>query len=137
MFKTLMIPVDLAHTDHLARALAVAADLAGHYGAEVHLVGVTLTAPTAVAKSPEDYARKLDAFASQKSAELGVEIAAHSEISHDPSIDLDDVLEKTAEKIGADLIVMASHVPGFAERIFASNAGYLASHAKMSVLVVR
>ncbi len=137
MFNTIMIPVDLAHADRLEKALGVACDLAGHYGAEVHLVGVTQTAPTAVAKSPDDYSRKLDAFASEKSAALGTRLTAHSEISHDPSIDLDDVLEKTAEKIGADLIVMASHVPGFAERIFASNAGYLASHAKMSVLVLR
>ena len=70
-------------------------------------------------------------------AKLGVGFEAHTETSHDPTIDLDDVLEKASEKLGADLIVMASHVPGFAERIFASNAGYLASHSHASVFVVR
>ena len=59
------------------------------------------------------------------------------EISHDMAIDLDDVLMRTANEVGADLVVMASHVPGLAEYVFASRAGYLASHAKMSVLVVR
>jgi hypothetical protein len=32
---------------------------------------------------------------------------------------------------------MASHVPGLPEHIFASNAGAVASHAGMSVFVVR
>ena len=38
---------------------------------------------------------------------------------------------------GADLVVMASHVPGVLEHIFSSNAGYVARHAKVSVFVVR
>jgi hypothetical protein len=32
---------------------------------------------------------------------------------------------------------MASHVPGFKDCVFSSNAGHLASHAPMSVYVVR
>lgn len=51
--------------------------------------------------------------------------------------DLGNVLIKAAEDLGVELIVMTSHVPGFIEHIFASNAGYVASHAKCSVYVVR
>ena len=32
---------------------------------------------------------------------------------------------------------MASHVPGLPEHFFASNAGALASHAEVSVFVIR
>jgi len=32
---------------------------------------------------------------------------------------------------------MASHEPGFFEHIFSSHGGYIAQHAKVSVLVVR
>jgi nucleotide-binding universal stress UspA family protein len=32
---------------------------------------------------------------------------------------------------------MGSHVPGFAEHLFSSNAGYLASHTDISVFIVR
>jgi nucleotide-binding universal stress UspA family protein len=60
-----------------------------------------------------------------------------AKISHDPTADVDDALEQAAEEIGADLIVMASHVPNFADFIFASRAGYLASHSHLSVFVVR
>lgn len=137
MFSKIMVPVDLNHTEQMDKALAVASDLARTYDADIHIVGVTMTTPTEIAPTPESFATKLEAFAGVCSRELGIPIRSHAEISHDLAIDLDDVLMRTADKIGADLVVMASHVPGFAEYVFASNAGYLASHARMSVLVVR
>jgi len=137
MFSKIMIPVDLAHKEQLEKALAVTASLVRQHNAEAHIVGVTTSAPTPIAKSPEAFAAKLGEYAADISAKHGVTFIAHSEISHDPTIDLDDVLERAAHAIGADLIVMASHVPGFADRIFASNAGYLASHSDLSVFVVR
>ncbi|MEL7151061.1 MAG: universal stress protein [Pseudomonadota bacterium] len=137
MFKTLMIPVDLRHTAQLERALGVAAGLSTHYGADAHIVSVTQSGPTEVANTPEAFAEKLATFAADQSNVHGCSFRAHTKISHDPAIDLDTVLQDAAESIGADLIVMASHVPGFADHFFASNAGYLASHASISVLVVR
>ena len=137
MYSNIMIPVDLRHADQMDKALSVAVDIAKLYGAKAHIVGVTPPSPTEVARTPADYAEKLAAFAAERSKALGVAFTPHSEIGHDVAVDLDDVLERAAEAIGIDLIVMASHVPGFAEHFFASNAGYLASHASMSVLVVR
>lgn len=137
MFSTIMIPVDLAHADSMQKGLSVAADLAQRQGASVHLVGVTMSQPTEIAKTPEAFAEKLAAFASDKSTEFGITFQPHTRLSHDLSIDLDSILAKSAEELGADLIIMASHVPGFSEHIFASNAGYIASHVSMSVLIVR
>lgn len=137
MFSKIMIPIDLAHTDHMGKALNVAADLAKRYGAEAHIVGVTQSSPTEIARTPEAFAEKLSTYAAECSKELGVTFTAHSDISHDMRIDLDDVLQRIAKKIDADLIVMTSHVPGLTDYIFASNAGYLASHSSLSVFVVR
>ncbi|MEM8851400.1 MAG: universal stress protein [Pseudomonadota bacterium] len=137
MFSKIMIPVDLAHQARMDKALSVAADLAKRYEAEAHMVGVTMSMPSKVAPSPEAFAEKLAAYAAEQSAARGTTIVPHAERSLDLPVDLDDVLARTAQKIGADLIVMASHVPGLTEHLFASNAGYLASHATMSVLVVR
>lgn len=137
MFSSIMIPVDLKHTDRMDKALAVAADLAKQHGAQAHIVGVTQSSPTEIARTPEEFAEKLVSFATKQSTLLGVNFASRSEISHDITIDLDDALARAAEAIDADLIVMASHVPGLAEHVFASNAGYLASHSSMSVFVVR
>lgn len=137
MYKKIMVPVDLRHSEKLEKAIATAADLSKHYDAPAQLVGVTASAPSSVAHNPEDYARKLEEFAAAQGRKLGVEFGAHAITSPDPAIDLDDALGREADDIGADLIVMGSHVPGFADRLFASNSGYLASHSHISVFVVR
>lgn len=137
MYSNIMIPVDLRHADQMDKALSVARDMAKMYGANAYIVGVGQTAPTEVARRPSEYREKLAAFAAERSKALGIAFKPHSEISNDLAVDLDDALKRAADSIGIDLIVMASHVPGFAEHFFASNAGYLASHASMSVLVVR
>ncbi len=98
---------------------------------------MTSTTPGAIAHTPAEFAEKLKAFAAEQSAARGIDIKADAVTSPDPVRDLDDTLRRTAEELGADLIVMASHVPGFAEYVFSSNAGYLANHASASVLVVR
>lgn len=137
MFKKIMIPVDLAHADKLKRALDVAADLSKHYGASAHLVGVTAPQPGAVAHNPKEFAAKLESFAAKEGKARSTAFKAKALTSHDPATDLDDTLHAASHELGADLVVMASHVPGFAEHILGSNAGYLASHSDISVMVVR
>ncbi|MCR9085704.1 MAG: universal stress protein [Rhodobacteraceae bacterium] len=137
MFSRIMIPIDLGHIDQMDKAIAVTAELAKLHGAEVHVVGVTQSQPSEIARNPAAFGEKLAALASELSEKQGVTFTPHTEMSHDIRLDLDDVLARAATAIGADLIVMASHVPGFADHIFASNAGYIASHSSMSVFVVR
>lgn len=137
MYSTIMIPVDLKHTDQMDKALNVAADLAKLYNATAHIVGITPSAPTEIAHNPREFGEKLAAYGKERSAAVGIDFATHAEISHDIRRDLDDVLARVAKAIDADLVVMASHVPGFADHILASNAGYLASHSTLSVFVVR
>lgn len=137
MFSTIMVPVDLRHTDKMKKAIKAAADVAKIYGSKAHLVGVTLSGPTEVAPTPEAFSERLSGFAAECSEQNGVSFQSHTEVSHDPTIDLDETLKRAAEHLGVDLVVMASHVPGWADYLFASNAGYLASHSDMSVFVVR
>jgi len=137
MYKSIMIPVDLEHTETLEKALATAADLTKHYHAELHAVGVTMSAPSLVAHDPTEYAQKLETFAADQTAKYGVDFRAKAMVSHDPAVDLHDTLNRAGSEIDADLVVMASHVPGFFDYIVASRAGYLASHTSLSVFVVR
>ena len=113
MYKTIMIPVDLEHSDQLKKALSIGADLARHYNADLFAVGVTSGAPSAVAHNPLEYTQKLEAFVAEQTALHGVEFKAKAMESHDPAVDLDDTLQKAGSEIGADLVVMASHIPGF------------------------
>jgi nucleotide-binding universal stress UspA family protein len=41
------------------------------------------------------------------------------------------------KRLGADLVVMASHVPTFTDHLLASNAGALLSHTDASLFIVR
>lgn len=137
MFKRIAVPVDLGHTDKQARALAVAADLARHYSATVVLVAVTTTAPSATAHNPEEFAARLADYAAEQSQTLGVALETASVASVDISIDLEKQLDGLLHEQGADLVVMASHVPGFRDYVFHSRAGKLASHTDLSVMIVR
>lgn len=137
MVQSIMVPVDLAHKGTLGKALTEAIKLARADGAGITLVGVTESAPSEAARSPAEFAEKFEVFAREVSAEAGFAVEAKPLVDVDVAADLGRVLISTAGEIGADLIVMASHVPGFLEHVFASNAGYVASHAKCSVYVVR
>lgn len=137
MYKTLMVPVDLAHADALDKALGTAADLAKMYTAALWYVGVTTTAPGSVAHTPEEFAERLQAFADAQASRHGVPAQSKALLSHDPSSDLSKTLLSAADALGADLIVMASHVPGVTDHIFHSHGGTIASRSSVSVFVVR
>lgn len=137
MFKRIMVPVDLSHVDRLDKALTCAADMAKLHGATVVYVAVSSASPSALAHNPEEFAARLAAFAEAQGAARGITADSHAVISHDPSIDLDPSLLKAVADTGADLVVMASHVPNVSDYIWPSNGGTIASHAKASVMVVR
>lgn len=137
MFKKIMTPVDLAHADGLGRALDVTAEMAKTHGAEVVYVGVAPTAPSSVAHTPEEYAAKLDDFAAAQSAKHGHTARAHAIMSHDPSVDLNRTLDATVDEVGADLVVMATHLPNVADYIWSGHGAHVAAHSKASVFLVR
>ncbi len=137
MFKKIMAPVDLEHLQTLGRALDCAADLAKHYGLPITYVGVTSPGPTPIAPNPDAFGKKLEAFVASEAEKHGVEASAHAPIAHDPITEVDDALLRAIDETGADLVVMASHVPGLIEYIWPSNGGKIASHAACSVLLVR
>jgi nucleotide-binding universal stress UspA family protein len=137
MYQKVMVPVDLLHTDRLEKAITTGADLAKHYGIPLCFVGVTAETPTEIAHTPSEFRAKLAAFGTEQAAKYDVAIDTAAYASHDPTVDLNETLMAAAKENEADLIVMASHVPGLPEHIFASHAGAVASHAEVSVFVVR
>ncbi|NND70348.1 MAG: universal stress protein [Rhodothermales bacterium] len=137
MFNTIAVPFDLAHIDKQAKAISAAADLAKHFGASLTLVGVTSTTPSETAHNPEEFARKLAEYAATQSDKFGIRFDTHSTVSVDVTIDLEKKLDTAIHEIGADLVVMASHEPGFRDYLFRSHSGNLATHTDLSVLIIR
>lgn len=137
MFRKIMCPVDLGHRDTLDRALACAADLGRHYGCPVVYVGVTAPQPGKLGHSPEEFRQRLAEFAGVEARRHGISAEAHVAIAHDPVTEVDDALIRAVAETGADLVVMATHVPRALDRVWPSNGGRLAGHAACSVLLVR
>jgi universal stress protein F len=137
MFSKILVPVDLAHLGVLEKALTVAADLSRHYGATLCYVGVTTSQPNAVAPTPEAYERKLEAFAHAHAPDSGHEPTVRVYHSTDPVADLDDILVRAIEDVGADIVVMATHLPTHLDAIMPANGVVIARHTAASVLLVR
>jgi len=137
MYQKIMVPVDLAHADKLALALDTAAKLSKLYQAPVTYVGVTGATPGAIGHNPAEYDKKLAAFVAAQAEAHGIEASGKTVVSHDPAVDLDDALVKTANEIGSDLIVMATHIPNVADHFWPSNGGRMARLTNASIFLVR
>jgi len=137
MFSKIMVPVDLVHKDTLQKALDVAGDMAKLYDATIDVVSVGGELPSQLGHNPHEFGDRLQGFAEELREKYGVTVKADPLMAHDPAVETTSELLKGIEKIGADLVIMASHEPGFFEHIFSSHGGYIAQHAKVSVFVVR
>jgi nucleotide-binding universal stress UspA family protein len=137
MFSKILVPVDLAHIDTLRPALQTAADLARHHGASVCYMSVTATVPGQVARSPEEYADKLKAFAEAEGEQHGQPVTSHCLSASDPVAVLEDRILQAIDDSGADLVVMATHLPGHLDAVMPANGARVARDTASSVFLVR
>lgn len=137
MFSKILVPVDLAHLDTLQPALKVAADLAKHHDARICYMSVTGTAPGQVARTPDEYADKLAAFAKEQGQEHGQPVTSHCVSAPDPVADLEDRILDAIGKEGTDLVVMATHLPGHLDAVLPANGARVARDTSSSVFLVR
>ena len=101
-------------------------------------VGVVDAVPTTSARTEGERIKKLlDSFSADQAKAHGIQTADHIALRHDLHLHVGSELIGSAKEADCDLIVMASHIPGIRDHIFSSNAGYVATHAPISVYVVR
>ncbi len=141
MFSTILCPVDLEEESSWRKALPVALEMQRTFEARLELLTVlpALDRAVIVQYFPKDYPEtslknaraRLEAFARDNVPEA-VSVRAH--VAHGSVYD--EIL-KTADEVGADLIVMASHRPELSDYLLGPNAARVVRHAKGSVFVVR
>ena len=141
MFKTVLLPIDLTHTESWERALPAALEAAGD-GGTVHLLGIVHEVGSAMVATFLPKGFEKEALARMKSemedfaaghARNGTPIEVHVGHGHVP-----ETILGAAEKTGADLIVMAAHPPHeLTSMLVGSYAGKVVRNAPISVLVVR
>ncbi|TVP53805.1 MAG: universal stress protein [Halomonadaceae bacterium] len=139
MYSKILVPVDLSHTDKMAKALNTAIDMAKHYNATLCYATVTNTAPSAAAHNPKELTQKLALFAQEQGQAHGIDTQSRVIESPDTAVELDEKLLKVIEETGTDLVVMASHAPGIGDRlhIVHSNGATIVKRSKVSVFIVR
>jgi nucleotide-binding universal stress UspA family protein len=139
MYSKILVPVDLAHTEKMSKALNTAIDIAKHYQAKLCYVTVTNTTPSAAAHNPEELAAKLATFASEQGQSHGIDTESTVISTADTAVELEKKLLEVIKESGADLVVMASHTPGIGDKlhILHSNGANIVRHSDVSVFVVR
>ena len=137
MYRKILVPVDLAHPDSLKRSLKVASDLGQHYETEICYLSVTESAPSSVARSPEEYEQKLEAFANEQARTHGRPVSAKVLVSSDPAVELDDKIVHAVDELNVDLVVMGTHHHGEHDLIISSNGSHVAKETNASVFLVR
>ncbi|MFZ5732478.1 MAG: universal stress protein [Pseudomonadota bacterium] len=140
MFKSILVPIDLADTDLAKPAIDTAATLAKTYDGMVKLLNVLPMTPVMLAEYvPADFDTQQRQSSEEALAivarESGIEAKRISSVVRQGGI-YHEILEEAAE-IGADLIVMTSHRPAMKTYFLGSNAGHVVRYATCSVLVVR
>jgi nucleotide-binding universal stress UspA family protein len=141
MYKEILLAIDLNDIDSQRKAIQTTIDLARAFGARVHVHTVLpdFGMPIVASYFPADFESKALEHATQ---------ALHAFVKEAFPEDL-EVLQvvgqggiykeilSCAEQIGAELIVMASHRPGYEDYLIGPNASRVVRHAKCSVMVVR
>jgi nucleotide-binding universal stress UspA family protein len=140
MYKSILVPVDLAEADLAGPAIAAAEAFAVASEGTIRLVYVRSLVPiTYMEFVPADFDAGQQAEAEAKLAEIAAKVNLPAErVSAKVLVGSvhGEVLAE-ADASGADLIVIGSHEPGFLAYVIGSNASTIVRRAKCSVLVVR
>lgn len=140
MFKSILVPVDLAEMDVVKPALDKAIALASMTGASLHLVYVRSILPvTFMEYVPPSFDEEQQTECEKKMAEVVAGLAFDkSKVTSAVRMGAvyNEVLSEAEEK-SCDLIVVGSHHPSMSTYLLGSNAATIVRHAPCSVLVVR
>lgn len=140
MFKTILVPVDLAEPELAKPAIDTACAMARASSGSVRLINVLPMTPVMLAEYvPPDFDLQ-----QRKSAEDGLLALARYCGLDDEHVSTvirqggiyHEVIEE-AKTLPADLIVMTSHRPDMRSYFLGSNAGHMVRYATCSVLVLR
>ena len=136
LYKKIIVPVALGHTDVASGMIAVARKLAD--GApEIVLTHIVEELPTYVAAEiPGGYQAKLKSAAVEELTKVAERAGIKAEIDVRTGYASSTILT-VAEEHKADAIVIASHRPGLEDYFLGSTAARVVRHAKCTVVVLR
>jgi nucleotide-binding universal stress UspA family protein len=136
MYRKILVPIEIGSIDRGEKSFRKAATLLDE-GGEIILLNVVEDVPTYVAIDlPAELIENAlkDGKAKLEALRLKTGIAASVEIGRGPPA---NGILAAAEAHGADLVIVASHIPDFSNYFIGATADRVVRHAKCSVLVDR
>jgi len=140
MFSKILLPVDLAHEDHIRELMRVAAKMAEGDAPEVHMLYVDQSLihsagyPHLDEQSLADHRRDAKDTMDRLLTELPEGLNGFSHCREGTAHD--QILE-TSEELGVNVIVMMARKPGISSYFIGSNAERVVRHAGCSVVILR
>ena len=141
MFSTILLSVDLNDPKGSVRPAEAAAQLAEMTGASLHVVNVVPDYGMAMVGLyfGADQARRVveEAHAALVDWAARVLEGVPEDHLHVAKGTIYDQIIRTADKIGADAIVVGAHRPELEDYLVGPNSARVVRHAKQSVIVIR
>lgn len=139
MYKEILLAIDLEDENSWRKALPVAVEYAKTFGSRIHVISVVPEFGMVREYFPENYEEKLKESVKTQlhqftSGHIPKEIQVQHIIAHGA---IYQEIITAADKVNADLIIMASHRPGLGDYLLGPNASRVVRHSSKSVLVVR
>lgn len=141
MYKSILVPIDLAEESSWRKALPTAISLARTFSADLHVMTVVPDFGKSIVGSY--FPQGFETGALEKVSEvlkvfldrnIPDDIACKGHVAHGT---IYEEINKIADKLGCDLIVLASHRPELKDYLLGPNAARVVRHARQSVMVVR
>jgi nucleotide-binding universal stress UspA family protein len=141
MYKEILLAIDLEDESSWRKALPTAVELCRATGARLHALTVVPELGPSIVSGffPQDYEARMIADSGKRLNEL-MDSELPEDVKARPIVAQGTVYKiviDTADGIGADLIVMASHRPERSDYLLGPNAARVVRHSDKSVLVVR
>ena len=141
MYKSILVPVDLAQESSWKKVMPVAVELAKSHGSDLHILTVVPDFGMALVGSffPADYAKNTMAAAEQAlSAFVKKHVPAGVSVTSDVKQGtIYKEIVRAADELGSSLIVLSSHRPETKDYLLGPNAARVVRHSNQSVFVVR
>ena len=141
MFNTVLLTVDLDQESSWKKALPTALEMCRASGGSLHVLTVVPNFGMSIVSQffPEGFEEKMAKKVLQKLHEfVDAHVPKDMKVQHivgEGSVY--EVILSIAEKINADVVVLASHSPDLKDYLLGPNAAKVVRHANCSVMVVR
>lgn len=139
MYKEILLAIDLEDESSWRKALPTAVEYANAFGSRIHVITVVPEFGMVRQFFPNGYEEDLKASIRQSlheftAARIPENIAVGHILAHGT---IYEEINRAAEEVDADLVIMASHRPALSDYLLGPNAARVVRHSNRSVLVVR